>query len=89
MICIEIDDHDYDIVQIVGVLAEADDLVVVDVVEPEIGVALQRLVLSTYPVHARDETLEAVRAVEIPVANLVFLRIEVFLAAGVTRAILA
>ena len=44
--------------------------------------------LAAYPVHSRDQVVQAVWTIEIPVAELVLLRIEVFLAARLARLVL-
>ena len=62
-------------------LAEAEQRLVVRSVDPQAPVAVQGGILTANPVHTRDQRRQAVRPFRVPVADLVFLRIEVFLAA--------
>ena len=62
-------------------LAPADDAIVVDAVEPQGVVALQRRVRAADRVHQADQVAQAVGPLEVPVPHLVLLGVEVLLAA--------
>ncbi len=66
-------------------LAVADDVFVIDGVELEVVVGLQDDVFSADLVDLGDVVLEVVRLVQIPAADLVFLRVHVFFAADLYR----
>ncbi len=78
---VQVDDADDNVARIVGLLAVGDQLVVVDTVETQAPVRLQRLVLPPGLVHQRDQVAQAVRPVDLPVALLVLLGVQVLLAA--------
>src|SRR5581483_3812269 len=61
---------------------------IVDGVEDEAVVALQRRVLATDTIHTADEFLETRGTIPVPGAQLVLLRVEIFFAALLTGAIL-
>ena len=72
-----------------GRLGVGDDLRVVDRVEVEREVALQRGVGAANLVEQCDERGERVGVAAVPVANLVLLAVEIFLAAGAEGDVLA
>ena len=78
---IEVHHREDDVRAVLGALAVGDELVVVDAVEAQAAVALQRGVLLPDAVHAADEVRQALRPLELPVADLILLRVEVLLAA--------
>ena len=85
---IEIDDHQDEVGAVVGLLAVADKLVVVGKVKLERPVTLQCLIAITYAVDACDQLAQTVGPIEIPMADFVLFRIEIFLAAMAHRAML-
>ena len=89
MVRVESDHHDDDVLQIVGLLAEANDFVVIDSMKPQAAIAVQRAIFAPNPVYPGDEFFQAVGAGDVPTLDLVLFRIEIFLAAGFTRDIFA
>jgi len=71
-----------DVGEIRRVFTVADQLLVVDRMEAQAAVALQRGVVPADPVDAGDEVLEAAGGVDVPCSGLEFLGVQVFLAAG-------
>src|SRR5438105_2847249 len=77
----EVDDHHHDVRAVLGELHVREKLVVVDGQEPQPLVRLQRRVLPADPVDAGDERRQRVLAVQVPLAYLVLLRVQVLLGA--------
>ena len=81
---IEVHDEEHDVVIAAGqddALAPAEDHVVLDALEPQRVIVLQRGCARRIAVHPADQVAQAVGAFEVPVPDLVLLRVEVFLAA--------
>ena len=86
---IEVDDGQHGVAPIGGLLGVREQRVVVDVMEHEPLVRLQGRVLAADPVDLADQRSEGVRALQVPAADLVLLRVQVLLAAGLARDVLA
>src|SRR6202011_1264114 len=76
---IDVHHREHDISEVVRALRVGEDLVVLGRVEHESVVALQRRVLASHLVDQGDELAKALRAVALPAADLVLLRVEVLL----------
>ena len=85
MVRIEVHDNDDDVLAGRVDLAVADELFVLDLVKAHVLEPLECRVLAADPVDAGDEGRERMGLVELPVAHLVLLRVEVLLAARLTR----
>src|SRR5207244_13510321 len=70
-------------------LAVADELIVVDAVEAQIPVGVQRGVVAASRVDAGDEIPESVGAIEDAVLDLVLFGVEILLASRLARFVLA
>src|SRR5690349_20937520 len=73
VIGIEIDHRQDDIGPVLGSLAVADHLLVADWMEAQTPVAVQGAVVAADGVEARNERAQALRALDIPLPDLVFL----------------
>ena len=72
---IEVDHHYDDVGEICGRLAVNNQLIVVDGVKTQTPIAMQSGVLMTYLVHARNQASETIGAINVPVPDLIFLRV--------------
>ena len=79
---VEVDDDQDDVGEVGSGLPVGDHLVVIDREEPQVAVEVERRVLAADGVDPGDEVAEGPRSVEVPVADLVLLRVEIFLGAG-------
>src|SRR5437879_8787904 len=86
---IQVDDDQNDIGQILGVLAIANKLVVLDGMESEAPVMVKRRVLATDPVHNANYLAQALGLGQLPVLDLILLGVEVLFTAGLARTTLA
>jgi len=82
---IKVDDHQQEVGTVVRLLAVTDELIVVDRMELERPIVLQRGVVVANFVDARDERPQAIGAIAVPVAYLVFFRVEIFLSSRFIR----
>src|ERR1700735_3008428 len=73
----------------IGRLALSDDLIVVYRKKSQGPVCLERNLLAANLIYAADQRRQAVGALDVPHANLILFRIQVFLAARPQRLILA
>ena len=80
MMGVQIHNRQDDIGEVFGVFAVADELFVLDWVETQVPVTLERGVLPSDTVDPRYKVLEAVLPADIPVPDLILFRIQVFLA---------
>ena len=85
---VQVDHHQYDIGEVGGMLAVAQQVIIVRGVEPEVEIAVQRRVFPAGPVDPPDEVPEAIRPFDVPVLDFVLLRVQVFLAARLPRFVL-
>src|SRR5216684_6488644 len=72
---IEVDHHYDDVGEICGRLAVDNQLIVVDRVKAQTPIAVQSGILMTYVVHARNQASETIGVINIPLPDLVFLRV--------------
>ena len=79
---IEIDDHENRIRAVARDLAEREQTRIVGRAKHQSVIRLQRRILAADAVDRRDEILDVVRVLPIPVTILVLLRVQIFLAAG-------
>src|SRR5215472_18914460 len=86
---IEIDHHQHRAALLAGRFAVAEELCVVDAVKAQVPVEVKRGIVAPSRVHAGDEIAQASGLVETAVLDLVLLGIEVLLAAGLARTVLA
>src|SRR5262245_16845992 len=77
MVWVEIDDDDETIVPLLRFLAVGDELIVVDVNEPEITGGLKRGIGAPYKIYFSNNILQIPGGVPIPLLDLVLFRIEV------------
>src|SRR5215475_4763781 len=89
MMGVEVDHDEDNLPVILRVLAVAQELVVADGVKAQAPVAVQGWILTADAVDTGDEVFEAVRSSDVPFLNFVLFRVQIFLAAGLTGAILA
>ena len=80
---VEVDDDEHLVRAVVGGLGEGDDLIVVHLLEAQVGVALERLVLAAAGIEAGDQAAQAVRPLNVPLLDLVLLRVVVLFLAGI------
>src|ERR1700692_4275566 len=83
-----VDDDEHGLIAVRMRLAVGEQRIVIDGMEFQAAVALQRRVVAADAVHARDEVAQAVRTLQVPVTQLVLLRIKIIFAAGVARRML-
>ena len=78
---VEIHNRHKQVGAIIRLLAVANELIVISVVELQRPVILQSRILVANFVHARNQVAQAVGPVEVPVSDLVLLGVQVFFAA--------
>ena len=86
---IEVHQCQHDVISIFGPLAIGDDVLVVDGMESQPLVGLERGVLAPNCVDLRNQTAEIVRSADVPALQLVLLGVEVLLAPRLGRRMLA
>ncbi len=70
-------------------LAVADQEGLIGRMEPQTLIAVQRLVRPSNFIHPCNQRLQVLRLVNIPMAQLIFLRVEILLAARLNRPVFA
>src|SRR6266540_144411 len=86
---VKVDDDQYDISQILGMLAIAKQLVVIDTMKLQAPIVLKGRVIATDSVDQGDQVVQALGFGQLPLLDLVFLGIEVLFTPGLPRAIFA
>src|SRR5215813_468344 len=81
--------HEHNIGPVCGTLAVAEEFRMIHRMEVQALIALEGWILPPAPIHPRDKLLQAMTLLQVPIADLVLFRIEIFLTAFGTRAILA
>src|ERR1700704_1464538 len=86
---VDVDDGEDNVGKVGGGLGVGDQLLVLGWVEPEAAIAVQGRVFNPDFVDQCDQLAQAVRAVVVPLANLILLGVQVFLRTGIASACLA
>src|SRR5215467_9028347 len=80
--------HEHNIGPICSTLAIAEEFRIIDGMEAQALIALEGWILPPDPIHPRNEIFQALTLLQVPRANFVFFRIEIFLTAFEARALL-
>ena len=82
---IEVHRNDNNVIAIFGMFSETDNLVIVHGVKTQAAITMERRICRANLVHPRDKPAQAIGRIDVPILDLVFFRIQIFLAAGLTR----
>src|SRR2546428_13865195 len=81
--------HEYNVGPVCGTLAVAEEFRIIHRVEVQALIALEGWIFLPEPIHPRNEIFQAMTLLQVPRADLVLFRIEIFLTAFGARALLA
>src|SRR5712691_2716083 len=81
--------HEHNVGPVCSTLAVAQEFRIIHRMEVQALIALEGWILMPDPIHPRHKLLQAMTLLQVPIAELVFFRIEIFLTAFGARALLA
>lgn len=81
----QIHHRQHHILPIDGMPTVGDQFIIIDVVKYQTPVVLKGRILMTNAIDPADQFLQAIRSIQIPCPDVIFFRIEIFLAPGLLR----